>query len=52
MSLRIEIRHEIMQALIDEGYFQEEIANKLNYLVGEEIQRLDKMDQEAKEQKI
>ena len=38
MSLRIKIRREIKQSLIEEGYSQEEIANELNDLVDEELQ--------------
>ena len=53
MSLRIKIQREIMLALIDEGYSQEEITNELNDLADEEIQRLDNEREylEAKEQR-
>ena len=49
MSLRIQIRREIKQALIEEGYFQEEFNN----LFDEKFQRLDNERdfQETKEER-
>ena len=41
-SLRIKIRSEINQALIDEGYSQKEITNELSDLLNKEIQRLER----------